>query len=251
MIFRFRSLSLQLGLAMASAAIFSTSAARAEVSAKDTQLERKFWAVTLENLEYRYSDADEEIGVIEGGGYYGTDELKLVWSFEGEWEREHDAWETLENQLVAQKPVSDFFDAKAGIRVDTPEGPDRVFAVMGLTGLAPQWIELDTNLFVSDEGDASADLEAEYELLLTNRLILHATFELDVAFSEDKEIGVGRGFNSTETGLRLSYDVIDRLFSPYVGVVHERKYGDTADLARDGGGSTEDWFAVVGARLMF
>jgi copper resistance protein B len=239
-------LLLALVLPMAGASI-----ALAEVSAKDTQLEKRFWGVILENLEYRYSDSDDELGVIEGNAFYGTDELKFVWIFEGEWEKEHDAWETLENQLVAQKPISDFFDAKAGIRVDTPEGEDRVFGVVGVTGLAPQWIELDSNLFVSDQGDVSADLEAEYELLITNRLILHASFELDVAFAEDKETGVGRGFNSTETGLRMSYDIIDRVFSPYIGVVHERKYGDTADLARDSGGSAEDWFAVVGARIMF
>ena len=72
-----------------------------------------------------------------------------------------------------------------------------------------------------------------------------------MAFSEDREIGVGKGLVSTETGLRLSYDLIDRAFSPYVGVVYERKYGNTADFAREDGGGTEDWFAVVGARLLF
>ena len=62
---------------------------------------------------------------------------------------------------------------------------------------------------------------------------------------------MGKGLVSTETGLRLRYDLIDRAFSPYVGVVHERMYGDTADLAKAEGGGTEDWFAVVGARISF
>lgn len=225
--------------------------ALAETSAKETQLAKRFWGISVEQLEYRYSDSDAELGVIEGNAFYGTDELKFVWLFEGEWEEEHSAWETLENQFVAQTPISEFFDAKAGVRIDTPEGTDRSFAVLGINGLAPQWIELDSNLFLSDEGNASADLELEYELLLTNRLIMHASFELDVAFSEDEEIGVGSGLNATETGLRLSYDVIDRLLSPYVGIVHERKYGDTADLARASGGGTEDWFAVAGVRILF
>ena len=104
---------------------------------------------------------------------------------------------------------------------------------------------------MSDEGDTSADLDAEYEWLLTNYWILYATLDATVAFSEDREIGVGKGLVSTETGLRLSYDLIDRTFSPYVGVVHERKYGDTADFAKAGGGGTEDWFAVIGARIAF
>lgn len=209
------------------------------------------WGISAETFEYRYGDSGDELAVLEGDAVYGTDELKFRWLFEGEWEEAHNAWETLENQFVVQTPVSAFWDAKAGIRIDTPEGPDRVYAVLGLTGLAPYWFEIDTNLYVSDEGDASVDFETEYELLITNRWIVSATFETLMAFSQDREIGVGKGLNSTETGLRLSYDLIDRAFSPYIGVVHERKYGDTADLARDSGGSTEDWFAVIGARLSF
>lgn len=219
--------------------------------AKDLHTANTFWGVSAEKLEYRYSDSDERFAVMETDAWYGSDELKFRWLFTGEWEEAHKSWETLENQFVAQIPVSDFWDAKAGIRIDTPEGPDRVYGVVGLTGLAPYWFEVDTNLYVSDKGDASVDFEAEYELLITNYWIVSATFETLVAFSEDREVGVGKGLNSTEAGLRLSYDLIDRAFSPYVGVVHERKYGDTADLARDSGGSTEDWFAVIGARIAF
>lgn len=233
------------------ATTLATPAIAQEDAGKKTQTSRTFWGVSAEKLEYRYSDSDEELAVIEGDAFYGTDELKFLWLFEGEWEEAHNAWEMLENQFVAQTPVSDFWDAKAGIRIDTPEGPDRVYGVLGLTGLAPYWFEVDTNLYVSDEGDASVDFEVEYELLITNYWIVSATFETLVAFSEDKEIGVGEGLNSTEVGVRLSYDLIDRAFSPYIGVVHERKYSDTADLARDSGGGTEDWFAVVGARISF
>ncbi len=233
------------------AALISAPLLAQQGSAGDTQSAKRFWGVSAEKLEYRYSDDDEELAVIEGDAFYGTDELKAVWLFTGEWEEEENAWETLENQFVGQIPVSDFWDAKAGVRFDTPEGPDRTYGVLGFTGLAPQWFEVDTNLYVSEEGDASADFEAEYELLITNYWIMSATFETLLAFSEDKEIGVGKGLSSTELGLRLSYDLIGRSFAPYVGVAHERKYGDTADLAEASGGSTEDWFAVVGARVMF
>ncbi|TNF01185.1 MAG: copper resistance protein B [Gammaproteobacteria bacterium] len=209
------------------------------------------WGVQFEELEYRYSDDDEELGVWNADAFYGTDELKFRWLGKGEYAIEEQAYETLENQLVLQTPISAFFDAKAGVRFDTPEGSDRTYGVLGVTGLAPQWFEVDANLYVSDEGDTSAALDAEYELLLTNHLILSAALDATVAFSEDEEIGVGKGLVSTETGLRLSYDLIDRALSPYVGVVHERKYGDTADLARAEGGSTEDWFAVIGARVAF
>lgn len=209
------------------------------------------WGVQFEELEYRYSDDDEELGVWSGDFFYGTDDLKLRWLTKGEYAIEEQAYEQLENQLVGQIPISDFFDAKAGVRFDTPEGPDRTYGVLGITGLAPQWFEIDANLYVSNEGETSTELDAEYELLLTNHWILSATLDATVAFSEDREIGVGKGLVSSETGLRLSYDLVDRAFSPYVGVVHERKYGDTADFARAEGGGTEAWFAVVGARVAF
>jgi len=209
------------------------------------------WGVQFEEFEYRYSDDDEELDVWNADLFYGTDDLKVRWLTKGEYAIEEKAYETLENQLVGQVPISDFFDAKAGIRFDTPEGPDRTYAVLGVAGLAPQWFEVDANLYVSKDGDTSTELDAEYELLFTNYWILAATLDATVAFSEDREIGVGKGLVSTETGLRLSYDLIDRAFSPYVGVVHERKYGDTADFAEAEGGSTEDWFAVIGARIAF
>ena len=142
----------------------------------------------------------------------------------------------------------------AGVRVtplDTPDGPDRLFGVVGVAGLAPQWIEVDADLFVSETGDVSARVDAEYELLITNRLILIPSLEVDVAFTEDREIGVATGLNSVEFGVRLSYDLIDRMLSPYVGVAYERKFGRTADFAREEGEDTSALFGVIGARLMF
>lgn len=209
------------------------------------------WGIQFEEFEYRYSDDDEELGVWNADLFYGTDDLKIRWLTKGEYAIEERAYETLENQIVGQVPVSTFFDAKAGIRFDTPEGPDRTYAVLGVSGLAPQWFEIDANLYVSTDGDTSTELDAEYELLLTNHWILAATLDATVAFSEDEEIGVGKGLVSTETGLRLSYDLIDRAVSPYIGVVHERKYGDTADFAKAEGEGTEDWFAVIGTRIAF
>ncbi|MDV2079203.1 copper resistance protein B [Marinobacter xestospongiae] len=211
----------------------------------------RVWGAQFEELEYRYSDDDEELGVWKADLFYGTDELKARWLSNGEYAIDEQAYHTLENQLVGQVPVSEFFDAKAGIRFDTPEGPDRTYAVVGLSGLAPQWFEIDASFYASQDGDVSAELDAEYELLITNHWILVASVDASVAFSEDREIGVGKGLVSTETGLKLSYDLIDRSFSPYIGVVHERKYGDTADLARDQSSGIEDWFAVVGARVSF
>ncbi|MFT6582952.1 MAG: copper resistance protein B [Alphaproteobacteria bacterium] len=64
-------------------------------------------------------------------------------------------------------------------------------------------------------------------------------------------MGVASGLNSIEVGARLSYDVVDRAVSPYIGVVYERKFSRTADFARDEGEDPSALFAVIGAKLMF
>lgn len=209
------------------------------------------YGIQFEQIEVREGDESESLAVWEGGAFIGTDEFKARWISEGEYDTDADQFESLENQLVGQVPVSTFFDVKAGVRADTPKGADRWYGVLGVTGLAPQWFEVDANLFVSEEGDASARFEAEYELLLTNRLILIPSAELDIAFSDDTEIGVGSGVSKGEIGVRLSYDLVDRLISPYVGIVHEQKFGNTKDLAEDEGEDTSTWFAVVGTKFVF
>ncbi|SFM69509.1 copper resistance protein B [Marinobacter zhejiangensis] len=237
-------------LALLMAAPLATAQA-AGSEQEDTQSARYFWGAQFEEVEYRYSDEDDTLFTWDGDLFYGRDELKLRWLTKGEYEQEHDAYEQLENQLLVQTPVSDFFDAKLGVRFDTPEGPDRTYGVLGVSGLAPLWFEVDASLYLSDDGDALAELDAEYELLFTNYLTLIASLEVVYGIDEDEEIGVGRGLNSTEAGLRLSYDLWDRSFSPYLGVVHENQYGDTADFTRASGGDREQWFSVIGAKLMF
>ena len=140
------------------------------VSAQETNL--VYYGFQLEEFEHRVGDESEELLVWNGDTFVGTDELKLRLLSEGEYDTNERKFETLENRLVLQMPVSDFFDVKAGVRADTPKGKSRLYGVLGLTGLAKQWIEVDADLFVSDKGDASARLDAEYELLLTNRITL-------------------------------------------------------------------------------
>lgn len=207
-----------------------------------------FWGVAFNELEYR--SGDEDSLAWKGDLFFGNDELTYRWQPSGEYDLDAGHFSSLQNRLVVQKPISDFFDAKAGLRLDTPEGENRYYAFAGVTGLAPQWIEVGANLYWSDENKASADLDLEYEVLLTNYWILSAALEMDVGFSEDLEIGQAKGLNSTELGLRLSYDLMGRNFSPYVGVINERLYGDRKDWAETAGAETSEWFAVIGARLL-
>jgi len=206
---------------------------------------------SLEEFEYRFSDKSGETFNWGGSAFIGTDEINLNWYGSGEINTKSGDNEELENRLMLSKPLSTFFDVKAGVRLDTPKGSDRWYGTLGITGLAPQWIEVDADIFLSEKGNTSARLDAEYELLITNYLILQPSVEMDFAFSDDKEIGVGSGLNSIETSLRLSYDLIDRAISPYIGVAYERKLGRTKNIARAEDEDVEVWNLVIGIKFMF
>lgn len=210
-----------------------------------------YYGFQMEELEYRAGEHGEDLAIWDGDAFIGTDELKLRWEGNGEYDLEGDVLEEFTNQFTLQTPISDFWDIKGGVRLDSPDGEDRWFGVIGIQGLAPQWFEVDADLYLSEEGDASASLDVEYELLITNYLILTPSAEIEGAFSSDRDIGSGSGINSAEVGLRLGYDVWDRTLSPYIGVTYERKFGQTANWAKEDGEEIGVWSAVIGTKLLF
>lgn len=207
------------------------------------------WFLIAERLEYQSNDGAPAL-YFEGQGWWGTDRNKL-W-VKSEVNRDFNAgrFEEAEIQALWSRPFSRFFDFQAGVRHDFAAGADRTFGVIGVQGLAPYWFEIDAAVFVSGEGDVSARFEAEYDLLLTQRLILQPRTELNFAVQDVEDVGVGSGLSTAEIGLRLRYE-ISRQFAPYVGVNWERAVGDTADLVRADGENVGAVSAVAGVRLWF
>ena len=58
------------------------------------------------------------------------------------------------------------------------------------------------------------------------------------------------GLSDIEAALQLRYE-ITRKFAPYVGVVYERAFGNTADLRRDDFERVDDTRIVIGLRTWF
>jgi copper resistance protein B len=121
---------------------------------------------------------------------------------------------------------------------------------VGHQGLAPYFFDLELTGYVSGEGHLAAKLEASYDLLLTQRLILQPQVEVNLYSKADPVRMVGAGFSDIDTGLRLRYE-LDRKFAPYLGVVYEGKFGQTASFARRAGASTGDVRFVFGIRTWF
>jgi copper resistance protein B len=194
-------------------------------------------------------DADPGTGQAwEAQGWVGTDMHKLWLRSEGE--RQRGQTESADIEVLYGHPVSRWWDLVAGVRHDIAPGADQNFAAIGVTGMAPYKFEVEATLYVGQSGQTAARVEVEYALLLTDRLILQPVIEAEWHGKSDASRGIGSGLGNVEAGLRLRYEVT-RTFAPYVGFVHERSFGGTADFIRDQGGSTRDTRVVAGVRMWF
>ena len=203
----------------------------------------------IDRLEY--GDVDGANNYLwDAQGWIGGDYHKLWLKTEGEGPLSGGSPEDTEFQALYDRTIAPFWSAQVGIRYDVNPNPDRGFAVLGLQGLAPYWFESDTALFISEDGDVSFRGEFEYELLLTQRLILQPRAEINASAQDVPEYGLASGLNSTEMGLRLRYE-IKRELAPYVGVRWEQTYGETRDIARAEGEETSSTAFVVGIRAWY
>jgi len=154
-----------------------------------------------------------------------------------------------------------FWDWQLGVRHDfgSGSGPPRPlsaihglrgtcdWAAFGVQGLAPYWFEIEATAYVGEQGRTALRLRAEYELLLTQRLIVQPELEANLYDKSDPARDVTNGLSDFEFGLRLRYE-IRREFAPYVGVVWVRRFGDSGALSMRAGSDTE---LVAGLRVWF
>ncbi len=205
--------------------------------------------ILVDQLEYRLQDGANAIAW-DAQAYYGGDYQRIWLKTQGEYSTGREVFEKAEVQLLYSRLVGYYWDVQAGVRYDFEPDPSRAYGVIGLQGLAPGFFEVDTQAFVSEKGDLSARLEAEYDVLVTQRLILQPKAELSLALQDVPELGIGGGINDIELGLRLRYE-ISREFAPYVGISWERKLGETAQMARREGEDVDVFALLAGIRFWF
>ena len=206
------------------------------------------YLVIGERLENQVHDGNSNL-VWEAQGWVGYDLDKLWLKTEGHYDIDNNQTEEFEFQALWSHAISPFWDFQAGWRHDF-EDTDRDYAVIGLMGLAPYWFEMDSAAFISEDGDISARLEAEYEMRFTQRLILQPRMELNYAFNDDMQAGIGQGLHKAHLGLRLRYE-FKREIAPYLGIAWEKSFGDTAEMLQAAGKENSEASLVMGIRLWY
>ncbi len=204
--------------------------------------------IGMDTLEYRAGKGQDGYA-FAGQGWYGgdIDRAVLAWSGEGSF---GESPEALEIDAYWRHAVNPWFNLQLGARYDFQPNPDRAYALVGIQGLAPYWIEVEAQAFVSEKGDVHLRGAAMHDMRLTQNLVFEPEVELDFALQDVPELGIGSGLDTVELSGRLRYE-IERNFAPYVGVSWERKVGDSADFARAEGEDPSRVTFLAGVRFWF
>ena len=207
----------------------------------------RFGKVLIDQLDYVHG-ADANGVAIDAQTYYGGDANKLWFKLDGERTGGH--LRDTRTELLWDHAASAFWDSQLGVRHDFGEGPSRTWAAFGIQGLSPYWFDIEATAYVGQSGRTAARVEAEYDVVLTQRLIFTPDLEINGYGKADAARHIGAGLSNIELGLRLRYD-ISRQLAPYIGLDWNCRVGKTADLMREAGEPPFDHAIVAGVRVWF
>lgn len=193
------------------------------VSLADETYFTGLWVDRFEYVESHDTDATE----FEGHAWLGDSYTRYL--LRSEIEVVNDSLDVAEIDLQYSRAISPFWDLRLGYRREIREEDQRNWASIGLIGLAPYWFEVDASLFLGENGNSLLDIEAEYDLLVTQRLVIQPRLDIHSYGKTDEVMRQGAGLSTVKAGFRMRYE-FDRQLAPYFGVERIVKFGRTADL---------------------
>ena len=223
---------------------FATAFSGAQAMTEDDPFVSK---VIIDQLETRSTDGSDPL-VLEADAWFGYDHHKL-W-LKADVEKVGSKIEESEFQALYSRAIDPYWDFQIGWRHNNKPKPSRDWLALGFKGLAPYWIETDAALFIGENNQVNARFTFENEMMFTQQLVLIPELSMNLFSKKDAAAEVGSGLSDMSFGLRLGYE-IKREFAPYIGVNWTKKFGGTADHAREAGEKVSDTQFVVGIRAWF
>lgn len=151
-------------------------------------------------------------------------------------------------QLLFGRLISAYFDVQVGLDYNRSWGradaADRFQLALGIQGLVPYSFDIEPTLFISQRGEVSGRFTASQDFVFSQRLIAQLRLETNAAIQHAHAFDIGSGLNDISLGLRLRYEFLREL-APYVGIIWNHLFGETADYARRSGAEPAG-FALVG-----
>jgi copper resistance protein B len=212
----------------------------------------RFGKIMLDQLEWRDGGAGAGRAAWDAQAWYGGDYDKLWVKTEGRYlagapdqgARDADV-DIFWNRVIAR-----WWSVQLGGRQDFGRNQSRTWAAIGVEGLAPQWFETEATFYASDAGHTAVRLKTQYDLLLSQRLVLQPYVEANLYGRSDPREQIGSGLSDLQLSVRLRYEICREL-APYLGLVWLRRFGPSADLARQVGAQSSDLELAAGLRVWF
>ena len=153
-------------------------------------------------------------------------------------------------ELLWSHAVASFWNVLAGVRHDRADGVDSSWLALGLDGMAPYWFDVSAMAYWGEAGQAAIKLDADYELLLTQRLVLTPRLAADAFARDDATRATGAGLSLLSGGLQLGYEITRQLL-PYLALDRSRYFGGSAGYARTAGQPVQATQYSVGVSFWF
>lgn len=171
----------------------------------------------------------------------GTDEQKLMLKAHAHRNKNHSS--EFDIMALYSRMQSDFWDIQAGIRYQQDEHLSYTAAVVGVHGLAPQFIETDAYFYIGENKRIGFLLELERDFLLTNKLITQPYLDSDWSLHSDIETE-RRGLTSLSLGIETRYEITQRV-RPFVDISYRLHNTDKQNVA------DRNWLLGAGLTLLF
>jgi copper resistance protein B len=210
--------------------------------------DEEYWGSLLVDRLESITTRDDTFMTYDWQAWFGQSDDRVVARAEGA--IEEGAFKDARNELLWGHAATPYWDTHLGVRYDSGIGPDRGWFAFGIQGLAPYWIYTEATAYIGEQGRLAFRLESEYDLLLTQKLILQPRIEANFYSEADHGRSISSGLSDFEAGVRLRYE-IQREFAPYLGIEWAGKFGSAADNLRAAGNDAEEVRLVAGVRFWF
>lgn len=213
--------------------VLAMCAAVSAVQAHDeTMQEPLLVSASINKLElFRTQDASENHARLDADLTFGYDLNKFQLGVKAE--RAEGTTKELSVMALGVHALSAYWDLEYGVAqqrwlpVESSMGlgETRSQLVVGMSGLAPYFVDINSRFFLGDTTKLQWTLDVEKEWLLTQRLALIPYAEILASAEADPSNNLASGFNRFELGINLRYQIL-REFAPYLGVRRESWFGD-------------------------
>lgn len=219
------------------------------------------YGVRANTLEWVHQDHQSSVAT-SGTAWLGTDANRAVLDWDGSFNNQ--AKNKLDDgalQLVWRQPLSPFWNYDLGARAEYQQGApqnsqqehgghNRQWLAANLNGFAPYRFEVNATALLGTQGRTALKLDADYDLHITQRLVLQPELATTVYGKSDREMLRGAGLSDMTGAVRLRYE-LSRQFAPYIGYQYSRYMGQTAEFYRAEGKDSRASQVMAGIRFWY